>query len=420
VQLEQGEELHDAFIAYMETNKKDAERLAEMLVDQAKVRPYLDIWHLIPGTVAQEQLENALAKSASFVVLIGAQGIGPWERMELRTAIELAAREGKLRVIPVLLPGAAEANIEALPAFLRQFAWVDCRQGFDNREAFDRLVGGILGKPVGRRTSPNLTPGSLFTKRGTRELFLAALPEDLRDINVDISMPLDKIARLAHIRHQRYSVSQLREIFSHARGVVYDEKYAARKTSDDERYLDSSAWESELRRIIKDLGVRDLSQIDAINVGIGNGNESPDIYREFRKFTGVDVSSKSLDRAQKVLPFMHAVHAEAEHLKTIPTASQDLYISLRTYQSSFFDIEAAAVEADRIVRPNGFAIISIAHVYIENNAIRQGLQRAGSLTLDPNLPWEIVDRVRRAFQQAEFYCRVQSGTVELYVVGQKQ
>jgi len=116
---------------------------------------------------------------------------------------------------------------------------------------------------------------------------------------------------------------------------------------------------------------------------------------------------------------MKYIQGEAEDLNKIHTASHDLYISLRSYQSSFFNIEDSVIEASRVTRRRGTAIISIPHIYVENGKVARGLQKSGSHFLDPHLPWELSDRVRRALYQAEFDCSIYTGDFEIYIIGQK-
>lgn len=163
---------YDVFLSY---NRKDhllVKELATLLVDKAGISPFLDEWHLIPGNTWQEDVEDALAQSESCVVFLGANGLGPWQNGEMRSALIRHMDGSGFRVIPVLLPGADPEDVNTLPGLLKQMTWVDFRAGLDNPKEFDRLVAGIRGEPPGRgmlrqlpssaplsnpRRSPNLT-----------------------------------------------------------------------------------------------------------------------------------------------------------------------------------------------------------------------------------------------------------------------
>src|SRR5688572_27795522 len=105
----------DVFLSHNSTDKPDVEHLARRLVREG-LDPWMDIWHLIPGTPWQPAIEEALANSSSCAVFIGRAGFGPWQHEEMRAAIDRRVAEvtpkrgdtntNRYRVIPVLLPGA--------------------------------------------------------------------------------------------------------------------------------------------------------------------------------------------------------------------------------------------------------------------------------------------------------------------------
>ena len=65
----------------------------------------------------------------------------------MRAAIDQRVRDSskRLRVIPVLLPGAKRAERSSLPTFLVAMTWVEFHDSLDDSAAFDRLVCGIRG-----------------------------------------------------------------------------------------------------------------------------------------------------------------------------------------------------------------------------------------------------------------------------------
>lgn len=52
-------------------DKPLVEQIAQRLVDGAKLRPFLDKWHLIPGVERQPELDDALRRSKTIAVFIG-------------------------------------------------------------------------------------------------------------------------------------------------------------------------------------------------------------------------------------------------------------------------------------------------------------------------------------------------------------
>lgn len=136
---------YDVFLSHNGDDKAAVEIIAHRLREEAKLRPFLDKWHLIPGKSWQEAIEEALEQSETVAVFVGPSGISPWHNEEMRAALDTAVRtHDEYRVIPVLLPGASE---DALTGFLARRIWVDFRSGLDDADAFDRLVAGVLGQP---------------------------------------------------------------------------------------------------------------------------------------------------------------------------------------------------------------------------------------------------------------------------------
>ena len=138
---------YDVFLSHNSADKEVVENIAQRLRQEAKLQPFLDKWHLIPGEPWQEGLEEALDQSRTCAVFLGPSGLGPWENEEMRDALDQRVRNKSFRVIPVLLPGADPKDETTLPRFLRRLTWVDFRQGLEDKEAFHRLICGIQGIP---------------------------------------------------------------------------------------------------------------------------------------------------------------------------------------------------------------------------------------------------------------------------------
>ena len=138
---------YDVFLSHNSADKEAVENIAQRLRQEAKLQPFLDKWHLIPGEPWQEGLEEALDQSRTCAVFLGPGGLGPWENEEMRDALDQRVRNKSFRVIPVWLPGADPKDETTLPRFLRRLTWVDFRQGLEDKEAFHRLICGIQGIP---------------------------------------------------------------------------------------------------------------------------------------------------------------------------------------------------------------------------------------------------------------------------------
>lgn len=132
----------DCFLSHNTRDKPAVRALAADLRARG-LTVWLDEEQLRPGMPWQPLLESGIRASRSVAVLVGADGLGPWEQQEVHAALSLAVQDGR-PVIPVLLPDAPAAP--ELPLFLHQRVWVDLR----DPAGLDRLVWGITGcRPEG-------------------------------------------------------------------------------------------------------------------------------------------------------------------------------------------------------------------------------------------------------------------------------
>jgi tetratricopeptide (TPR) repeat protein len=134
----------DVFISH---NRKDLNAVRELsgLLRSRGLKVWLDEWELVPGRPWQEALEDAIENSRTVAVLIGENGLGPWETPEMRGALSESVRRG-IPIIPIFLPGAP--SNPSLPMFLARYKWVDLRGGLIP-ENIDLLEWGITGTKPG-------------------------------------------------------------------------------------------------------------------------------------------------------------------------------------------------------------------------------------------------------------------------------
>lgn len=135
---------YDAFLSHNSKDKPVVRQIADALKDRG-LNVWLDEWVLPPGQPWQPELEQIIRTTKAAIILVGPEGMGPWEEPEMRVCLDEFVKR-RLPVIPVLLPD-VEGEPE-LPLFLRQFTWVDLREGL-SEQGFERLVWGVTGRGPG-------------------------------------------------------------------------------------------------------------------------------------------------------------------------------------------------------------------------------------------------------------------------------
>jgi len=140
---------YDVFLSYNSKDKQEVRELKRRLSAEG-LTAWLDEDELQPGVPWQRLLEAGIRASKSVAVLVGKDGLGPWENEEMQAALILATTNQR-PVIPVLLPG---AHLQSkLPMFLENRTWVNL--GTDSiDDGVARLIWGITGS----RAQPPAAP----------------------------------------------------------------------------------------------------------------------------------------------------------------------------------------------------------------------------------------------------------------------
>ncbi len=134
------EQSFDVFLSHNSQDKPTVRKLANALKSRG-LKVWLDEWELIPGRRWQDALEQIIKTTRSAAVLVGKDGLGPWEHQEMQALLSEFVKRG-LPIIPVLLPSAGKQP--ELPIFLKLYKWVDLRSGL-NDENLDILQWGVTG-----------------------------------------------------------------------------------------------------------------------------------------------------------------------------------------------------------------------------------------------------------------------------------
>jgi uncharacterized protein YjbI with pentapeptide repeats len=133
------------FLSHAGEDADAAKELAAQL-RHAGLRVWLDVEELKPGDRWMPAIEQVLAEADAFAVYIAKSGLRNWVDQEVRVALDRATKSQAFRLIPLLGPG---ADPQALPLFLKQYHWLDLRNGASPSE-LQKLVGSVLDQPAKR------------------------------------------------------------------------------------------------------------------------------------------------------------------------------------------------------------------------------------------------------------------------------
>jgi TIR domain len=150
----------DVFLAHNSQDKSQVEAIANVL-RQRGLNPWIDKEQITPGQWVQDAIQDTIVSQVkSAAIFIGSSGIGRWQALELRSFIQQCV-EGKLTVIPVLLPG-VDSIPDNLP-FLQGLSWVSFEESINELDPLGRLEWGITGRNP-QRASKNLDRSRLVNK----------------------------------------------------------------------------------------------------------------------------------------------------------------------------------------------------------------------------------------------------------------
>ena len=180
-----------------------------------------------------------------------------------------------------------------------------------------------------------------------------------------------KPVALASLVSEKYGVGyeDARLAIQESLSLAFDKKYGSYDDMHDARSANSS-WTREFSDVHKATTSAPLSESRIVNVGVGAGSEAAELFSDCSQVTFVDIAESGLKNVQKSNPLARTVVASADDMPALSDDSYDLYISLRTYNSSFFDVSAAASEARRVLTRGGVLIVSVANGFLHTGRDR--------------------------------------------------
>lgn len=251
---------YQVFLAHNSKDKLSVQALKQRLVERG-ISVWFDEDEIPPGKHWYDSLEEGIRDSRSVAVLVGSDGLGPWEKEEMKAALLLAVQRNRT-VLPVLLPGcSAQPNI---PLFLTTRSWVDLRGDLTD-DALDRLVWGITGAKVDRR--PVIVIAVMGTKGGVgKGIFVSfaaqIIAEGKHDVAViDLDLASSGTTLAAERRYSGMKPASIRTAFDHVARIATNLEKYREGTNDQLWNITPSYLSSRERGKIWLLPARDPSQL---------------------------------------------------------------------------------------------------------------------------------------------------------------
>ena len=146
-----------------------------------------------------------------------------------------------------------------------------------------------------------------------------------------------------------------------------------------------------------------INNLKVLNVGVGSGTEATILFSNCKDITFVDIAPSGLKKIKDKLPQSKIINSSAESLPFLED-TYDLYVSLRTYNSSFFEVKKSLSEAYRVLKHNGSIIISIANGFLDSkkNNIISGLIIHGLEFIDIYKGIDMIRDLAREFSNNNF------------------
>lgn len=198
---------------------------------------------------------------------------------------------------------------------------------------------------------------------------------------------------------------------------AFRKKYGLYDYKNDTRSL-SPNWIEEFRLVYQNAGCKSINTCHIIDIGVGSGNEALSLFSNCQNITFVDVAFAGLDQIKQTLPSSSVFVSSASNLSFISDNEFDLYVSLRTFNSSFFDIEAAVEEAFRVLKPSGIILLSIANGFSSNEQERiiPGLIIPGTEFVDIYRGMNTINKIRGLLVKNDFWnIQVYPTITEIYI-----
>jgi len=311
-----------------------------------------------------------------------------------------------LAISPYL--GGTDLGIFNVPAFSPNVTWILYFLG-----PILFIVAGLLFTPFWRQNSTTSTSlarsvasDSKYNLQNITDIVkveAASRGIQIDGLHIGDRLHINDLERICtKSKFPEKSEDEVKKVLQDARATAFSRKYA--EPREDEKLVDVSkiqiegikSWDIYFTDLLTDLGVKEFNQLDILDVGIGNGHAEEPFLSQLHSFKAVDISEEALKYADKKYSQMTRFVCPAEDLNNILNSSVDLYLSLRTYQSTLFNRRAALHEAYRVLRNGGIIVLSIPIMFPpqQNGQVLAGLIPPGSTEPSMEYARHIAERIK--------------------------
>lgn len=223
---------------------------------------------------------------------------------------------------------------------------------------------------------------------------------------IDSNRQSNKLARYI-VNKLGLTYQNVEQLINKILSDAFNEKYSLYNYADDARSIEGD-WKNDFLTVYSKATDKPLECNRVLNVGVGSGNEAKMLFSHCKDITFVDIAQDGLKKIEKIFPHSNTLASRAENLSQLASNDYDLYVSLRTYNSSFFNLRQAISEAYRVLKPNAIIIISIANGFLnaEQKQIIPGLLIPGSEFVDIYRGIDMMKSLSEEFAKKGF-CNIQ-------------
>ncbi|MEH1826182.1 MAG: TIR domain-containing protein [Nostoc sp.] len=203
----------DVFLAHNSKDKPEVRKIFEEL-KKCGLNPWFDEDAIPPGRSFQKEIQEIILKVESAAIFIGSEGLGDWQRAELKILMQQCIKK-KIILIPVLLIDDEPNKLLNKEPFLQQFRWVQFSSKVDRKVALDLLVWGIRNEKP-KSLHEEKKPGKIPKEKDFIDLTVQEIAEREGNIYLEalrmLQQMIDNVSK--GIRDSNFNLFNEKSIFS--------------------------------------------------------------------------------------------------------------------------------------------------------------------------------------------------------------